>query len=274
MTIVLTANDLIVVNQNQPRTTSTKVADAFGKLHKNVVQKIENLDCSAEFASANFSAHDEMIQAGPVKRKSKVYEMTKDGFMFLVMGFTGKKAAQVKEAYINAFNEMAEQLYGKPAPARRGQKALPNGLSIEQQDAIKGLVKARVDALPPKQRAKAAITCWSSLKSKFGCTYKEIEPEHFSDAVSLVARVPLEGEYIEAQPEPAGLTDHDLSQLRCLIGHCRAIDAHFARQIGPALRKLNSELYFSLREHVFVANQQAAGLEKRFLADTGQKFLA
>lgn len=30
--------------------------------------------------------------------------------MFLVMGFTGKKAAAIKEAYINAFDRMAEQL--------------------------------------------------------------------------------------------------------------------------------------------------------------------
>ena len=36
--------------------------------------------------------------------------MTKDGFVFLVMGFTGKAASQIKEAYINAFNWMAEQL--------------------------------------------------------------------------------------------------------------------------------------------------------------------
>ena len=36
--------------------------------------------------------------------------MTKDGFIFLVMDFTGKAAAQIKEAYINAFNWMAEQL--------------------------------------------------------------------------------------------------------------------------------------------------------------------
>lgn len=272
MTLTLSASDLIVVNQNQPRTTSTKVADAFGKLHKNVIQRIESLDCSAEFASANFSAHEEIIQAGAVKRRSKVYEMTKDGFMFLVMGFTGKKAAQIKEAYINAFNEMAEKLHGKPA--RKKPKALPNGLNLEQQDAIKSLVKARVEAVAPDRRAKAAITCWSALKSKFGCTYKEIEPELFTDAASLVARVPLEGEYIAAQPEPAGLTEHDLSQLRCLIGHCRGIDAYFVKRIGPALRQLNPEMYFSLREHVFVANRQAASLEKRLLSDTGQRFLA
>lgn len=36
--------------------------------------------------------------------------MTKDGFIFLVMGFTGKKAAQFKEAYINAFNQMEKEL--------------------------------------------------------------------------------------------------------------------------------------------------------------------
>ncbi len=43
-------------------------------------------------------------------RKLQSYEMTKDGFMFLVMGFTGKKAAAIKEAYINAFNEMKPQI--------------------------------------------------------------------------------------------------------------------------------------------------------------------
>jgi hypothetical protein len=32
--------------------------------------------------------------------------MTKDGFMFLVMGYRGKKAATYKEAYIERFNQM------------------------------------------------------------------------------------------------------------------------------------------------------------------------
>jgi Rha family phage regulatory protein len=29
------------------------------------------------------------------------YEITRDGFTFLAMGFTGKKAAQLKEMYID-----------------------------------------------------------------------------------------------------------------------------------------------------------------------------
>lgn len=274
MTIALTANDLIVVHQNQPRTTSLKVAEAFGKRHTHVLEKIKGLDCSGGFTSANFSAHEEFIQAGPVKRKSKVYEMTKDGFIFLVMGFTGKKAAQVKEAYINAFNEMAERLYGKPSPSRRKQKALPNGLTLEQQDAIKGLVKARVDALTPDRRAKAAITCWSALKSKFGCTYKEIAPEYFTDAASLVARVPLEGEYIEAEKPRQALSPEDIAALRCLLTHCQAMERDFNRTIGPAIKPLNMALYQDFREHAFVASRQARSLAERLQRNTGQQLLA
>lgn len=102
--------EIISLQQGQPVTTSLKVAEVFGKQHKNVLQKIESLECPPEFMSANFSAHEEIIQAGAVKRASKNYEMTKDGFMLLVMGFTGKQAMATKIAFINAFNWMAEQL--------------------------------------------------------------------------------------------------------------------------------------------------------------------
>lgn len=37
--------------------------------------------------------------------------MTRDGFTFLAMGFTGKKAAQFKEAYIKRFNEMEKLIF-------------------------------------------------------------------------------------------------------------------------------------------------------------------
>lgn len=93
--------------------------------------------------------------------------------------------------------------YAAPSPSPL--KAIPS-LSLDQQDAIKGLVKARVEALPQSKQAKAAIICWSALKSKFGCTYKEIEAAQFAEALSLVARLPLEGELLEAeQPKPLDL---------------------------------------------------------------------
>lgn len=117
-------------------TSSIKVADVFGKQHKNVIQRIENLDCSPKFTSANFSANVEKIRAGAVKRDSKYYEITKDGFMFLVMGFTGKKAASIKEAFIAKFNEMEAKL-------RTPANALPyQPLTPAQQRHINNFFKA------------------------------------------------------------------------------------------------------------------------------------
>lgn len=80
------------------------------------------------------------------------------------------------------------------------RKALPGGLTLEQQDAIKALVKSRVDIMPHEKQAKAAITCWSAIKSKFGVSYKEVPAEHFSDVLSLVARLELEKPDIKALP--------------------------------------------------------------------------
>ncbi|OUE50285.1 Rha family transcriptional regulator [Citrobacter amalonaticus] len=101
----------ITAQNGQLITTSLAVAEAFTKQHKHVLERIESLEVPDNFSSANFSAHDIEITAGKgARRKSKIYRMTKDGFMLLVMGFTGKKAMAVKIAYINAFNEMAKQL--------------------------------------------------------------------------------------------------------------------------------------------------------------------
>ena len=46
-------------------------------------------------------------------RKDPAYLMTRDGFTFLAMGFTGPRAAVFKEAYIEAFNKMEAELKNK-----------------------------------------------------------------------------------------------------------------------------------------------------------------
>lgn len=107
----------VSIRGDQPITTSIKVAEAFNKQHHHVCQKISKLDCSDAFLTRNFSR----VQFEHRGNQYDAYEMTKDGFMFLVMGFTGKQAASIKEAYISAFNAMAEQLHqnhqAKPQPA-------------------------------------------------------------------------------------------------------------------------------------------------------------
>lgn len=100
--------------------------------------------------------------------------------------------------------------YIHQAPEPKTQKALPNGLTLDQQDAIKQLVKDRVAEMPKEKQAKAAITCWSSIKSKYGCGYKEVSPEHFTSIVSLLARLPLEGELMPPERKPALPTRKDV----------------------------------------------------------------
>lgn len=85
---------------------SRDVAARFGKQHKNVIRDIKSLECSDFFRELNFEPTQEKQKAGATTRTLPSYNMTRDGFVFLVMGFTGKEAAKFKEAYIHAFNQM------------------------------------------------------------------------------------------------------------------------------------------------------------------------
>ncbi|WP_234887973.1 Rha family transcriptional regulator [Aeromonas caviae] len=130
-----TPADIVSLHQGKPITTSMKVAEVFGKRHDDVLRKIRNLECSVEFTARNFSvcSKNNELQNG---KPQPFYEMTKDGFMFLVMGFTGAKAAASKEAYINAFNWMAEQL----TAAQRQQPMI--GLTDDELHSLTWLWRA------------------------------------------------------------------------------------------------------------------------------------
>ena len=117
-------------------TTSLMIADVFGKLHKHVLRDIDALDCSPEFHGANFGlmtravdpAENTRSLPGPKfgpsygvydspesrfgVREERYFNISRDGFTFLVMGYRGQKAAQFKEAYIRRFNEMEAKIQG------------------------------------------------------------------------------------------------------------------------------------------------------------------
>jgi len=87
----------------QPFCSSRQVAETFEKRHDSVLRDIQNMDCSDSFRLHNFV---ESSYKNMQNKKQPEYLMTKDGFVFLAMGYRGKKAAAFKEAYINRFNEM------------------------------------------------------------------------------------------------------------------------------------------------------------------------
>lgn len=88
-------------------TTSLTVAKVFGKRHDHVLRDIQGLTCSPEFRLPNFGEIKYLDDKG---REYPAFEMTKNGFSFLVMGYTGEKASQFKEQFIAEFDKRTELL--------------------------------------------------------------------------------------------------------------------------------------------------------------------
>lgn len=117
LTICLPDNAVFLKNDH-PVTTSLKVAEVFGRKHKNVIRAIEKIITPNEFSGLNFEPVKAFNQrnfmpityADTKGEKRPMYEITRDGFAFLAMGFTGLRAAQFKIAYIDRFNKMESVL--------------------------------------------------------------------------------------------------------------------------------------------------------------------
>ncbi len=98
---------VVVIRDRRATTSSLEVARIFTKKHKNVLQDIGNLGVSESFSWLNFQPRDYKDERG---KTQKMYEMTRDGFVFLVMGYRGEKAAAFKEAYIGEFNRREAEI--------------------------------------------------------------------------------------------------------------------------------------------------------------------
>lgn len=92
-----------------PVVSSRKVAEVFNKRHDNVLQNIRDAIDQTRYFAPDFSGANFMENI--YKDRGKQYPeflLTKDGFTYTAMGFTGKMASQFKIAYINRFNEMEQ----------------------------------------------------------------------------------------------------------------------------------------------------------------------
>lgn len=103
-------NDLVFLQHRQALTTSLKVAEYFEKRHDRVLRAIED---AKSYLPKNGDVENAIIADfynDAKGEKRPMYLLNRDGFMFVVMGFTGEKAAQLKWNYIQAFNAMEQKL--------------------------------------------------------------------------------------------------------------------------------------------------------------------
>lgn len=92
-------------------TTSRKIAEVFGKSHKEVLRLVDDKFKSTS-ESAQFCADHiiENIYIDSRNRQQREYELDEQGFSYIALGLTGYKADEFKIKYINAFSKMRQAL--------------------------------------------------------------------------------------------------------------------------------------------------------------------
>ena len=124
-------NKLVEVKKDKIFCKSNLVAEIFDKRHDNILRDIRELieNCSKEFSLLNFEESTYKVRG----KEYPCYNLSKDGFTMLAMGFTGEKAVQFKELYINKFNEM-ERLLTSQYLAKMEFKDLTDNIKLAHEE--------------------------------------------------------------------------------------------------------------------------------------------
>ncbi|EIY0405391.1 phage antirepressor Ant [Escherichia coli] len=207
---------------------------SWGTQQQKLMKQLDKFKC----------IHMNMVAADGKLRKLLCLPLKKlNGWLFSIN--PEKVRADIRDKLIHYQEECFSVLHdywtkGHVVNPRKAKKALPGKITTEQQEAIKQLVMSRGQSLPKEKQAKAMITMWSSLKSHFGCSYKEISEEQFTEALSLAARVPLEGEFIGKQEKKTNeLSAKEANSLVWLWDYANRSQALF-RELYPALKQIQS----------------------------------
>ena len=173
---------VVTVVDGNVTTLSTDVAAFFEKRHDVVLRAIENIRSSLDSNRLHNFAETEVTRESPLKKgtliKSKAYRLTRDGFTFLAMGFTGARAQEFKWAYIDAFNKMEAALRQCPVAAEISAARL----TVEHQYAIQSAVGKRVHTSGASYQA-----VYQALKNRFKVPkYTYILERDFEAAIRFI----------------------------------------------------------------------------------------
>ncbi|MDU7086063.1 MAG: Rha family transcriptional regulator [Clostridium sp.] len=112
--------EIMKINKEEVTVVSSlDVAETFVKNHFDVMESIRNIQTT--ISTMEFSMLFNLTSYKAANGKSNpMYQMTRDGFTLLVMGYTGEKAMKFKLAYIKQFNAMEKILRGKLIEREKG----------------------------------------------------------------------------------------------------------------------------------------------------------
>lgn len=262
-TIAINFSEFIQIKDNTVITTSEFVAQAFGKLHKNVLSKIDELLTQVPdfFGKLNFKPSEKEYKNNlGFMVKNRVYELTKDGFVLLAMGFTGKKAMQFKIAYIEAFNAMAQKLL---SGSQSNQKT-PS--TIEEREPLRKAISHLV-----VKHGLNFSDAYRLIHQRFNIeNISELPRESLNDAIhyvhSLTVDKTLYGEVLDrlALPEPKKgvyIDEEEYHYLQMLTKHAPYLIAYFKRT-ASAVSELNRDITYKMGVHIHNSIVATYELEK------------
>lgn len=116
--------ELVHVSEGKVMVTSKQVADSFEIKggHRYVLSVIRKIiSKSGEFGEQKYLLSSYRSEQNKVL---PCFEMDRDGFVLLAMGFDGDKALEWKIKCINAFNQMERMLSGEDSVMRQFDKAI------------------------------------------------------------------------------------------------------------------------------------------------------
>lgn len=133
-------NELVYLKNNQALTDSLNIAEMFEKRHDTVLRAIENKIKNDSTQNCGQCFFKTRYKDDSGKWNTK-YLMNRDGFTFLAMGFTGKKADEWKWKYIKAFNKMESIIMERKTTAWLETRQQGKLIRKEETDIIKRLVE-------------------------------------------------------------------------------------------------------------------------------------
>ena len=136
---------------------TTNISAVFEKNHRHVLRDVEDIiQRTPEDRRGNFIPVEleRPSNLGKGIVKYKAYALTKAGFTFLAMGFTGEKADKFKWAYIDEFDRMEKALSGEGGP---------DYIDEAQQREIQKAVGRRASGAPKNFRViYSALNLWTT----------------------------------------------------------------------------------------------------------------
>lgn len=165
--------DLVIMNNNQAVTTSLVLAKAFGKQHKNVIKAIEAKIEPAENQARYRRMFYEGIYTDKKGEQRKMYYLNRDGFTFIAMGFTGRKADEFKLKYIDAFNRMEEQIKQQPAQYKLPQTFSEALIELAKEVKKNEVLKPKAEKYDRYLSNKGLITI-TEIAKEYGMSGREL----------------------------------------------------------------------------------------------------